>query len=211
MTGGLVASEHDRRLGDRGTVNSLHAMSVLVTYATKHGATHGIAERIATTLKQRGLEVELKSVGEVGDVAGYDAFVIGSAAYMFHWLNEATEFVRHHRSLLASRPVWLFSSGPLGTDEVDAEGKDVRASAEPKEFAEVRDALKPREARIFFGAYDPEAAPIGMMERLTRMMPASRDALPAGDFRDWAEIEQWADGIARELAATEAAVPTGRR
>ena len=39
---------------------------------------------------------------------------------------------------------------------VDAEGKDVRAAAQPEEFAEFRDALQPREVRIFSGAYDPE-------------------------------------------------------
>ena len=188
-------------------------MNVLVTYATKHGATRGIAERTATALGERGLEVTLRPIDEVGDVAAYDAFVIGSAAYMFHWLKEATEFVRRHRSLLASRPVWLFSSGPLGTDVVDADGQDVRAAAEPREFAELREAVKPRDARVFFGAYVPEAPPIGIMERLTRMMPASRDALPAGDFRDWAEIVAWAESIARDLAPVSAAVaapPVGR-
>jgi menaquinone-dependent protoporphyrinogen oxidase len=47
--------------------------------------------------------------------------------------------------------------------------------------------------------YDPNAEPVGVMERLTRMMPAAREAVPAGDFRDWPEIEAWADGIAIEL------------
>jgi menaquinone-dependent protoporphyrinogen oxidase len=30
-------------------------------------------------------------------------------------------------------------------------------------------------------------------------MPAVREALPAGDFRDWPAIEAWAEEIAREL------------
>jgi menaquinone-dependent protoporphyrinogen oxidase len=33
------------------------------------------------------------------------------------------------------------------------------------------------------------------------MMPAARDALPAGDFRDWIAIDEWARGIGAELAA----------
>ena len=32
------------------------------------------------------------------------------------------------------------------------------------------------------------------MERVTRLMPAARDALPTGDFRDWAEIDAWSGG-----------------
>jgi menaquinone-dependent protoporphyrinogen oxidase len=182
-------------------------MRVLVVYASRHGATQGIAERIAATLGQRGIEAIIRPAREARDEAGYDAYVIGSAAYMFHWLKEATEFVRRNRQLLASRPVWLFSSGPLGTDTTDAEGKDVRAEAEPREFAELRDAVHPRDLRVFFGAHDPDAKPVGLMERLTMMMPAARDALPAGDFRDWPEIETWAGAIADELAL----IPAGSR
>ena len=174
-------------------------MRVLVVYASRHGATQGIADRIAASLSGRGIEVSVRSADERGDIAGFDAFVIGAAAYLFHWLKEATAFVRHNRSTLASHPVWLFSSGPLGTDATDAEGRDVLETTEPREFAEFRDAIRPRGLRVFFGAYDPDSKPIGIMERFTRLMPAARNAFPAGDFRDWDEIDAWAAGIADEL------------
>jgi menaquinone-dependent protoporphyrinogen oxidase len=32
-------------------------------------------------------------------------------------------------------------------------------------------------------------------------MPAARDALPKGDFRDWPVIDAWADEIALALGA----------
>ncbi len=179
-------------------------MRVLVVYASRHGATKGIAERIAGSLGQRGLEVTLRPVEQAGDLAGYDAYVIGSAAYAFHWLKEAAEFVRRNRSPLASRPAWLFSSGPLGTELTDAKGRDVRAEAEPREFAEFRDAIHARGQGVFFGAYDPDSKPIGLMERFTRLMPAARAAMPAGDFRDWDEIEAWAATIADELVRSPA-------
>ena len=63
-------------------------MKVLVAYATRHGATGGIAERIGSTLRQRGLDATVRPAAEVRDVDPYDAFVIGSAAYMFHLLKE---------------------------------------------------------------------------------------------------------------------------
>src|SRR6476619_31376 len=90
-------------------------MTVLVVYATRYGATRGIAERIAKTLNQTGHDAQLARASEAGDVKGYDAFVIGSAAYKGGWLDEATDFVTANLDLLADRPVWLFSSGPLGT------------------------------------------------------------------------------------------------
>lgn len=184
-------------------------MKILVTYATRHGATRGIAERIAQAMERNGLDVTLKSVDEATAVDQYDAFVIGGAAYMGHWLEAATRFVKRNRSLLAERPVWLFSSGPIGTDRVDAKGRDVLEASIPEEFPEFADAIHPRDQRIFFGSYDPDAEPIGLMERIGSLftrMPAVREALPAGDFRDWPQIEAWANGIAGELKRVEVAV-----
>ena len=98
-------------------------MKILVAYASRHGATRGIAEHIAETLTQSGLDVTLESVENVGPADRYDGFVIGSAAYLGGWLGEATAFVRRHHELLSGRPVWLFSSGPTGTEPVDAHGR----------------------------------------------------------------------------------------
>ncbi len=172
-------------------------MKILVAYASRHGATQGIAERIAATLTEDGVDVTLRTVGQAGPVDGYDAFVIGSAAYYGRWLKEATRFVRREQATLADRPVWLFSSGPVG--EAPPDGKDHVKEAEPKEFAEFERALPTRDRRVFYGAWQPDLSPGGVLERLTRLLPAVRDALPAGDFRDWAAIEAWAHGIAREL------------
>ena len=174
-------------------------MKVLVAYASRHGATRGIAERVAEVLRTAGLEADLCRAEDVRAPAQYDAFVVGGSAYMNHWEKATTTLVHHHAELLRSRPTWLFSSGPLGTDRVDAKGQDVIAASVPKEFPELEDLVRPRDQAVFFGAYDPDAAPIGVMERLTRLIPASRDAVPTGDFRDWAAIEAWARGIADTL------------
>ncbi|WP_345202073.1 flavodoxin domain-containing protein [Fodinibacter luteus] len=174
-------------------------MRILVAYATRHGATAGIAERIAAVLTETGRPAEARPVEDVTNVEGYNAVILGGAAYMLHWLKPAVKFARRHRAALAGRPVWLFSSGPLGTDLVDKDGQDVLQSTRPKEFDELTELLHPRGEQVFFGAYDPEAEPVGLGERLVRHMPAAQDALPAGDFRDWDAIEAWARGIAESL------------
>jgi len=88
-------------------------MRVLIAYASRYGTTKGIAERIAATLRLQGLDAIVEAVGKAGDPAGYDAVVIGSAAYFFRWMKDAKSFVLRYAGPLANRPVWLFSSGPL--------------------------------------------------------------------------------------------------
>jgi hypothetical protein len=46
-------------------------MRILVAYASKHGATQGIAERIAGQLSAAGIDTDAQSVSAVGDLAGY--------------------------------------------------------------------------------------------------------------------------------------------
>ena len=174
-------------------------MKILVAYATRHGSTQGIAERVAQTLEADGLDVTLSPVDRVDAGERYDAYVIGSAAYMGRWLKEAAEFVRHHRETLVDRPVWFFSSGPVGPDVPDKKGIDPRAASEPREFAEFKAMVPARDQRVFFGVYDPDLSSGTILGRLSKIIPAIKDALPAGDFRDWPAIESWAHGIAAEL------------
>ena len=179
-------------------------MNVLVAYASRHGATQGIAERIAETLRAAGLEAEARAAASVRSLAGFDAFVIGSAAYMFHWETEAASFVRRHQAEIAAKPSWLFSSGPLGTEPLDDKGRDQKVAAIPKEIPELVEAVHARDHHVFFGAYERDRKRIGLAERLVALMPAARDALPEGDFRDWPEIEAWAAEIARALRPSPA-------
>jgi menaquinone-dependent protoporphyrinogen oxidase len=174
-------------------------MKILVACASRHGATQGIAERIGQVLERHGLEVTVRPIQEADALEQYDAFVIGSAAYAGGWLGEATTFVRRHRSFLESRPVWLFSSGPVGTDLVDDKGRDIFEASRPKEFDTVGSSVHPRGERVFFGAWDPDAPAVGLADRFMKLMPAARSSMPVGDFRDWDAIDAWADEIAGDL------------
>jgi menaquinone-dependent protoporphyrinogen oxidase len=161
-------------------------MTILVAYASKHGATRGIAERIAQTLESQGQEAEALPIDTIRDVKAYDAVVLGSAIYYGSWMKEATEFLLRNKAALASRPVWLFSAGPLG---VEAKG----AEEQPRELTEFTDAIHPRGHQLFFGALDHTK--LSFPERM--VVKAVR--APEGDYRDWTAIEAWAERIARDL------------
>ena len=101
-------------------------MRVLVTAASKHGATAEIAQAIGDQLIKSDIDAVVMPIGDVGAIEEYDAVVLGSAVYAGQWLPPAKDFVRAHAGEMATRPVWLFSSGPIGDppkpedDPVDA-------------------------------------------------------------------------------------------
>src|SRR5690606_28803174 len=86
-------------------------MDVLVGYATAHGSTRTIAERMAAVLSRAGLTAEARPLEEVEDADAYRVFVLGSAVHGQSWLPPAREFVRDNLDVLGSRPVWIFSVG----------------------------------------------------------------------------------------------------
>lgn len=155
-------------------------MRILVAYATKHGATREIADRIGEVL---GAEVH--PADQVGDVTGYDAVVLGSAVYLGHWLKSARELADTQRERLRELPVWLFSSGPVGEPPLPQE--------EPADVAEVAAQLHPREHRLFGGKIDRSAL------RFPERAVVSALRVKDGDHRDWAEIRAWAEEIAKSL------------
>lgn len=177
-------------------------MKVLVAYASKYGATEGIAQRIGEALRKRGLDVDVTRCKDVEEASGYDAYVVGSAVYEFNWRRSARKFVTQNAEVLAAKPTWLFSSGPVGTEKVDKDGKDVLTGAEPKQFGEYEDLLHPRAKQVFRGAYHHEK--LRGADRIIVWMPAIRDLMPEGDFREWDVIDEWAESIADELVPSTA-------
>jgi menaquinone-dependent protoporphyrinogen oxidase len=182
---------------------------VLVVYASRHGATRGIAERIGHVLRSEGLETEVAPADHVSGVGTADAVVVGSAVYMGQWLKDAIEFVKRNEVVLAELPLWLFSSGPLPGTSMSKETKDLLTGAlgpedgpgsgGRKAIEKISAATHPRDHRVFLGAFDPNDPAKVTSERLVRLLPAVRNNLPAGDFRDWDLIELWAHEIAATL------------
>ena len=162
-------------------------MRVLVTAATKYGATAEIAQAIAEVLGEHGLEAAVLPPEQVKGVDGYDAVVVGSAVYAGHWLKPARELVERHSGALAGRPVWLFSSGPVGDPPKPEE--------DPVDVADLLAAPTPASIGMFAGKLVRKQ--LSFPERA--IVSALR--VPEGDFRDWTEIRQWAAGIADAMGA----------
>src|SRR4051812_22156770 len=123
-------------------------MKVLVTYGSRYHATAEIAEAIGIALIDPGLDVDVQQVHDAGDLNVFDAFVIGSAIYMGSWVKPVSAFLRGHERLLRQRPVWLFSSGPIGDPALP---KD-----ESPEMSEMAESIKARGTKSFAGRLEIE-------------------------------------------------------
>jgi len=176
-------------------------LKVLVAYASKTGFTKGIAEFIGEKLRLHGLQVDVLDAGAVKDLKTYDAFVIGSAVYMYHWVKEAKRLVTRNRDVLATKPTWLFSSGPVGTKTTDDQGRSLLEVSAPKELDELRDSVSFRGHSVFYGGLDGSrlTGMVGLGYKLAMRSKTARESMPEGDFRDWKAIEAWAQEIAESL------------
>lgn len=166
-------------------------MKVVITAASRQGATTEIAVRIAHVLEEARIDATVVTPDSLGSLSGYDAVILGSAVRYGRWLEPARRFVAEHRDELAVRPLWLFSSGPVG----EVAGPD----GEPQEATNLAAELHAVDHHVFAGRLSRNG--LNIAERaLTSVMHA-----PEGDFRPWAEIDAWAWGIARTLAERAAA------
>lgn len=176
-----------------------------MAYSSKYGSTRGIADYLAGEFVQRGLQARALPAKAIDDLSNYDAVVIGSAVFAGRWRPDAKAFVLRLHAELIQRPVWLFSSGPLGTEKTDAAGNDLAAASAPLDQTNLLELTQARGSTVFFGALD--AAKLDFGGRLVRRIPAARGVMPEGDFRDWTAIEEWADVIVTELTGLAGHVP----
>lgn len=165
-------------------------MTVLVTAASKHGATREIAEEIARVLEEHGFSTELLDMDDVTDLSRYEAYVVGSGIYLGNWLKDARRFLDTHAAALARRPTWLFASGSIVGEPPVADDPDALRPGLAERLVETTHA---REHKLFAGRLD--TSKLGFLERAAVRGAHASD----GDFRDWDEIEGWAEEIAGQL------------
>lgn len=160
--------------------------SVLVAYASFHGATAGLAGWLADELRAAGLAAQAVPAAHVTDLDGVDAVVIGSPVYMSRWSHEASDLVHKQAEALRGLPVWLFSSGHVGSGD----------GAQPHQQERLAALVGARGSVAFGGALDhPTHGPVD--GELVEVGP--------GDWRDEPAVRRWA----REIAAELAQVPSG--
>jgi len=170
---------------------------VLVAYGSRRGSTGEIAAAIADTMRARGFTVDCARASGVREVASYDAVIVGGALYAGRWIREAKRFVVRHARELRTRPVWLFSSGPLDTSAND------RTLGPVPRVAALSRWIGARGHTTFGGRLTPDAH---------GLIASAMAKKIAGDWRDWPAIRAWALQVAQaiEAAPARSATPAQR-
>lgn len=170
--------------------------SVLVAYATRYGSTQEVAETVAATLREGGLEVDLKPMKEVHHLEDYSAIVLGAALYIGRWHKDARRFLLRHGNALSARPVAIFALGPLHSDKEEMQGSRSQLDKELAKFP----WLTPIDIEMFGGKID--AARLHFPDSLMATLPGTPlKETPVSDVRDWQAIRTWASNLAVKINA----------
>ncbi len=176
-------------------------LRALVAVASAQGSTIQVGRAMAAELRRAGIATDLRDVGEVVDLAGYNLVVLGSCIHSHHWLPTAVEFVERQGSALRQHQTWLFSTGMLTVDTGLPWAEDY-----PEGIDRLIAASGAREHRIFAGARmlpEPKAlwAPLAQAfvgYAVWKGLAKKGYRMRYGDYRDWDAIRGWA----RRIAAT---------
>ncbi|MDR3578034.1 MAG: flavodoxin domain-containing protein [Anaerolineaceae bacterium] len=167
--------------------------SILITYATSYGSTQEVAQSVAETLRDCGLEIDLQPARQVKVLSGYRAVIIGAPLYMFRLHSDARHFLAKHHSVLASLPTAIFALGPFHNNEDELRSAREQLNKELLKYA----WFKPVAIEVFAGKFDPAALrfPYSLIGPLKKM--------PASDERDWQAITAWATETGLTLKGNE--------
>jgi menaquinone-dependent protoporphyrinogen oxidase len=160
---------------------------ILVAYASRTGSTAGVAEAIGKTLSENGVQVEVRPMGDVKDLAPYRAVVAGSAIQGRQWLPEAMQFMRTHRAALTQKPFAAFLVCMTLTISNGKYRAQVADWLQP-----VRALANPVSEGLFAGALDISKVP-SFSDRLKFRLSVAFGIWSEGDHRDWNAIRAWAE------------------
>ena len=164
-------------------------MKILVAYATKAGSTAEVAAEIGRVIEiQGGCKVDVRAVGELSSVDGYDAAIVGSGIRAGKWLPEAIEFVEKYKDALTQIPVALFTVCLTLSEDTEENRRTVAAYLDP-----VREMVQPVDVGLFAGMMDSSKLPFILRLMMKKMKS------PEGDFRDWEAIRAWAGQVRARL------------
>ncbi|HST39534.1 MAG TPA: flavodoxin domain-containing protein [Conexibacter sp.] len=183
---------------------------ILVAYATNHGHTRLIAERIGAVLREAGQQVELCDLGSDSSDArpvDYAGVVVAASVHAGHHQSKAVHWSRVHAAALNALPTAFLSVSLTAADDSD------EARAATRELIdEVSDdsgwtptVTLPVAGALQYREYDfPTRV---LMRLIAHRHHQPTDVSSDVDYTDWAAVERFATDFAARVGTAAADGP----
>lgn len=190
---------------------------VAVFYATREGHTRRIAEHVAATLRQRGLDAvvgNVRSRQAALPPGPYAGVVVAASVHAGRHEAEMVRFVKEHRAQIESVPNAFIS---VTLSEAGAERSDATPAEHAKFVSGVQEAInrfldetgwRPKHVKPVAGAllYTRYNFLIRfVMKRIARAEGGSTDTSRDHEYTDWAALDRFVAELADEISRVGAA------
>jgi menaquinone-dependent protoporphyrinogen oxidase len=174
-----------------------------VFYATRHGQTAKIAERIAARIRAHGHTVEVLRCSRRGEPpfgpARFDGVILGSSVQGGRHHREIERLIRAHGPFLERSPSAFFS---VSLSVQGAPPKGPRAARECVDKTIALTGWHPRRIALFAGAlpYTHYNWLVRfVMKRIAQGQGGDTDTARDYEYTDWSAVDAFADAVAHDM------------
>jgi menaquinone-dependent protoporphyrinogen oxidase len=177
---------------------------VLVVYASTHGHTAKIAERVGESLREHDVSARVREVGTNHDLAEFDGIIVGASIHLSRHQQAIIDWITAHRTTLNAVPSAFFSVSLTAADDTD----DARASTrEMIDHVTGETGWTPATTAAFAGAF--QFREYNLPTRVLMHLIAKRhedhvDVHQDIDYTDWAAVDRFAQDFAATTLRREA-------
>lgn len=191
-TASYCKADEEKISGKTYGENKPASSKILVAYATRAGSTAEVADAIAKKLAQGGVTVDVLSVKDVRTLNGYRAVVLGSAIRADKVLPEISSFVKANKKELQKMPTAYFVVCMTLREDTPEKRKKADSYLDP-----LRAEIKPVDIGLFAGKMN-----YSKLSFTEKIIIKNVVKVPEGDFRNWPEINSWAEKLLPKLIGT---------
>ena len=176
---------------------------VLIVFHTSEGQTAKIAERIASVLRERGNDVDVREVELAPELGGYDGVIVGDSVHAVKHSRAMIHYIEDHVEALNSMPSALFQVCLTSANPDDEHTATAHSLAQS---LMERTGFDPDAVGLFAGAL--VYTKYGWLKRhvmrsIVKREGGDLDMSRDYEYTDWTAVEQFAQDVHRLVESVD--------